>query len=360
LDVLENSPTREQQEQTRSMFKWQVLITLSFTLASVFLVAFVFFAIDILLLLFAGVLVGIYLNLLKVLTAKHTRLPQGICLAVIILLLLSSAVLAFILLAPVIKEQAATVADELPKSVYKFRWYLLHFSWGDEVVKTADESEKLFWSNLNENWPDVFASIIGFFSTTFGVIGGFLFISVIGIYVGAEMDTYLKGILKLIPPAHRARGMAILLRLDYTLRWWLVGQTIAMLILASMVFLGLWLLNIPGALVLALFAALMTFVPTLGPVIAYIPTALIAFTISAPKLLYVSLFYVLVQSIEGFLITPLVHRRAITTPPALIISVQVLLFALIGFLGVLLSLPIVACIMVLVQMIYVEGILGDR
>jgi hypothetical protein len=49
--------------------------------------------------------------------------------------------------------------------------------------------------------------------------------------------------------------------------------------------------------------------------------------------------------IEGFLITPLVHREAITTPPVLIISVQVLLFALIGFLGVLLAIPIVACMM---------------
>jgi predicted PurR-regulated permease PerM len=347
-------------KQARADFKWRVLVVLSFTFLFALLAGFLIFAIDIILLIFAGVLVGIYLRWLREVVMRYTHLSRGLSLAVVLVFLLAIAGTSSILLAQVVKEQTITIAEELPKSFDKFRAYLLRFSWGDEVAESTEDPEKLISGKDGEKWPQVFSSLAGIFSTTFGIIGGFLVIAVIGVYVAAETDTYFNGILNLVPPAQRQRGQVILLRMGHTLRWWLVGQSVSMLILGVTVFLALWLLNIPGAVVLALFAALMTFIPNLGPVIAYIPTALIALTISPQKLLYVSFFYLIIQNVEGFLITPLVHRKSIAVPPVLIISVQILLLTLIGFMGVLLAMPLIAIIVVLVKMVYVEGILGDR
>jgi predicted PurR-regulated permease PerM len=76
-------------------------------------------------------------------------------------------------------------------------------------------------------------------------------------------------------------------------------------------------------------------------------------------LFYVFLFYVIIQTIEGMFITPMVHRKAIVVPPVLILSVQVILFQLIGLIGVILAMPLMACAVVLTQMIYIEGILKE-
>ena len=64
--------------------------------------------------------------------------------------------------------------------------------------------------------------------------------------------------------------------------------------------------------------------------------------------------------VEGYVLVPLVQRRAVHLPPALTLSAQVILGCLAGFIGLLFATPLVAAGLVLVRMIYVEGILGDR
>ncbi len=113
-----------------------------------------------------------------------------------------------------------------------------------------------------------------------------------------------------------------------------------------------------AALILALILVLG--IPNLGPVLAFIPALLVALSEGMMKALYVSIFYLIVQNIEGNFLTPMIQRKFIHVPPVLILSIQVLLMTLIGFLGILLAMPLLACIMVLVQMLYVEDVLGDR
>jgi predicted PurR-regulated permease PerM len=70
--------------------------------------------------------------------------------------------------------------------------------------------------------------------------------------------------------------------------------------------------------------------------------------------------YLGVHLIEGYVLVPLVQRRAAHLPPALTLSAQVILGVLAGFLGLLLATPLVAAVFVLVRTIYVEDMLGDR
>jgi predicted PurR-regulated permease PerM len=70
--------------------------------------------------------------------------------------------------------------------------------------------------------------------------------------------------------------------------------------------------------------------------------------------------YLIIQTLEGFVLTPLVQQKAIALPPVLVISAQLLLGILFGFLGVLLAVPIVAVAFVLIKMLYVEYTLGNK
>jgi predicted PurR-regulated permease PerM len=110
---------------------------------------------------------------------------------------------------------------------------------------------------------------------------------------------------------------------------------------------------------IALTILLMTFIPNLGPMLAFFPIGVVALAEEPPKLVHVAFFYILVQSLEGLVLTPLIHRKMITLPPALVIAVQILLLQLVGLVGVILAMPLVACAIVAVQSIYTEEILGD-
>lgn len=90
------------------------------------------------------------------------------------------------------------------------------------------------------------------------------------------------------------------------------------------------------------------------------PAVLIAFLQSPQQALYVALLYLILQSIDAYLLTPLVDRKSVVLPPVLTITAQVLLGLAFGFIGLLLASPLTAAAMILVQMLYVEDVIGDR
>jgi predicted PurR-regulated permease PerM len=103
----------------------------------------------------------------------------------------------------------------------------------------------------------------------------------------------------------------------------------------------------------------LTFIPNIGPVLSVIPAALLALSQDPIKALYVVILYIIVQIIESNLITPMIERNTIKLPPALTITLQLILSVFVGGLGLVLATPLVAAGMVLVQMLYIEDVLGD-
>lgn len=202
--------------------------------------------------------------------------------------------------------------------------------------------------------------IVGVFSTTIGAIFAFVLMVVIGIYIAADRGLYIHGILAFFPRRMHPGALELMNRIGHALRWWMLGQSLSMLVLSSTVTIGLWGIGIPNAVVLGLFTAVMTFIPNLGPLIAFIPIALTALTQSPFKLVSVLIFYAIIQSLEGFFITPMIHRRVITLAPVLILVAQILLLQLAGFLGVLLAMPLITVAMVTVRTIYIEGFLAKQ
>jgi predicted PurR-regulated permease PerM len=133
-----------------------------------------------------------------------------------------------------------------------------------------------------------------------------------------------------------------------------------MVILGVSTWIMLALLGVPQALILALISGGVTFVPYLGPLIALVPILLVAFLESPLLALYVFILYMVIQNVESNVIMPIVFHRTAQIPPALDVVSQILFGSLLGFLGFLLAVPLMAVILQSVKMIYVEDILGDR
>lgn len=170
----------------------------------------------------------------------------------------------------------------------------------------------------------------------------------------------MRGLLKLIPLGYRPRAAEVLDESGSTLRAWLLAKLLEMLLIGVLTTLGLWLLGIQLALVLGLIAGLLSFIPNIGPVLAVIPALLLASLEGGRTVLYVAALYLFIQALESYVFTPWMQQRIVSVPPALTIAVQLLFGLLAGTLGLLLATPLAAVGMVLVRMLYVEDLLGDR
>jgi predicted PurR-regulated permease PerM len=193
-----------------------------------------------------------------------------------------------------------------------------------------------------------------------GGLTNLLIVLIVGLYLAVEPGVYLRGFLRLVPPRRRPRTREILLAVAHALRQWLLGQLLAMAVIGLASGLGLWLLGVPYAAVLGLVAALFAFVPNIGPILGLIPALLVAAGVSAWHPAYVLALYAAIQTLESYLLTPVIQRRAVDLPPGLLIVVQVAMGLAAGVLGLLLATPLAAAAMVVVRMAYVEDVLGDR
>ena len=144
------------------------------------------------------------------------------------------------------------------------------------------------------------------------------------------------------------------------LRSWLLGQLVRSAIVAAILWLTLHLLGVPGAALLGLQAGVANFVPYLGPLIAALPIALATMPLGLSTLAWVMAIYFLIQTIEGFVIAPLIQKGAVNVPPAWTLFAIVLLGAMFGIMGVALAAPLLAVGRLAVLRFYVEDWLSDR
>ena len=180
------------------------------------------------------------------------------------------------------------------------------------------------------------------------------------IYFAAQPFIYVNGIVTLVPKDKRARAREVLDEIGLTLSKWLFGKMCSMLLVGAFTAIGLTILGVPLALILGIIAGLLDFIPYLGPLMAGVPGVLIALTISPELAMYTVALFGFIQLAEGYLLQPLVEKKTVALPPALTITMQVLLGALFGLAGVALATPLTAVLAVLVSMLYVQDVLGDN
>ena len=309
---------------------------------------------DVLLLLFACILLALLLYMASRKVQRWLPVSRGIALAIVVVAGCAMIGLGGWLMAPQIGEQSGTLVDALPKALDKVRAML-----GDIPLLRSIGGSLPSNEDLMEQMRSVLPRTGLFFSGLLGLIGNIAIIIFVGIYFAAQPRIYIEGIITLAPFSKRARTREVLLEIYATLSQWLAGKLLSMLVVGVASTAGLLLLDVPLALVLGILAGLLDFVPYVGPIMAGVPAVLVAFSESPATALYVVLLFVFIQTAEGYLLLPLVERRTVSLPPALTIMMQALLGAMWGFAGVALATPIAAVAAVLVSMLYVQDMLGD-
>jgi predicted PurR-regulated permease PerM len=183
---------------------------------------------------------------------------------------------------------------------------------------------------------------------------------VMAIYLARHPGIYADGAVALLPPARRPLARAILEDLNLTIRAWVVGQIIAMVLLAALTTLGLWLLGVPYALAFGVFAGVAAIVPFFGVLLSTILPALFALgAFGVTKALLVAALGVLVHIIEANFVAPVVMERQVNIPPVVTIAGVLLIGKLFGLSGLIIAVPILALVMILIRHILLGAVYGD-
>ncbi len=307
---------------------------------------------DVFLVVFAGILAAVFLHSGGHWIVRWTGMPHGVAVgafAVAILLLLGGSVLAF---APAISTQFDELSREIPEVLASVRDRISEYAWGERLLDRALPE----WAMSGEGTSAAASAV----STTFGALGNMVIIAFIGLYGAIAPGVYRRGLVWLVAPALRARTEEILDKLAKSLRDWLSAQLLAMAVVGVLTTLGLWLIGIPLAVLLGLIAAILAFIPNIGPILAALPAVLLALPEGMTTTLLVVGVYVVVQAVESYVITPLIQQEKVSLPPALVISAQLLLGVLFGLLGLILAMPLTAVAVTLVREAYVRDYLDSR
>jgi predicted PurR-regulated permease PerM len=310
--------------------------------------------IDVLLEAFAGVLFAIFLSTLTTWLSQHTRIAHRWALTIVVIGLILLAAGFGWLLASRLAAQVGELSQKLPQSLEQVHKYLSHYAWGRLLLQEAPKAATTL-AGIGR-----FSQVTGLISGVAGFVISVVVIIFVGIFGAAEPELYRNGIIHLVPPPHRRRARQALDALAFNLRWWLVGQIVLMIMMWITTTLGLWLLGVPLALTLGAITGMLELVPYVGPWISAIPAALMALLVSPWHLVMTLGLYLCLHILEGYVLVPLVQRRAVLLPPALTLVMQVLLGDLLGFIGLFVAAPLTVAGVVLLKMLYVEDTLGDE
>lgn len=275
-------------------------------------------------------------------------------------------------LAPTIHDQSVEIQYRLPDAMDRAdAWVnarqgsLIGLVLGGANETPADSAQIAAGNTsvLRQRMSAAFGNLTRFFfpfvSSTVEVIGGIIIIIFLSIYTAVDPDLYRRGMMALFPAGWRDRCGEVLSAMAAVLRKWFLTQLIAMLTLGAVTTIILMILHVKAAVALGVLAGLLEFIPTVGPILSSIPAIAMGFLDSPEKALWVLVAYVVVHFVESHMLIPLLMKGGINLPPALTILAQALMVLLLGFIGLMCAVPLLAATMVAIRMLYVERVVNE-
>lgn len=275
-------------------------------------------------------------------------LPFRVALPLMVLAFVGSLVGLMVAMVPHLVQQMALLATELPEALEQAQgWFR---------SRTGQGPESEFSRNITRQATEFVGRFVPLaFNLITTLLGSFAII-VLASFFAAQPDLYRDLLLRIVPVETRDRWERVYAEAGRNLRQWTIGKALTMLFIGVVTYVGLTLFKIPGALALAAFAALMEFIPNFGPTIAAAPAVVAAFAISPGTALYVALFYFLLQQVQNAITVPLVERRAVNIPPAMLLVWQLMLAIGFGLMALFVATPMLAVIVVAVRILYFEPV----
>lgn len=295
--------------------------TITFVTAFILMVWLLYLIRDLILILFTAVIFMSALNPLVEFFQKF-KLPRSLSIALtyVIIIVIFAAVLTAVF-QPLIEESTKLIAA-LPGLM-------------EQLFNVTNIDKSVFQQGLTTLSKNIFSVTLAAFDN----FVTFIFLLVVTFYLLLERSN-LESRLASLFLGREERIKKLIVQIEEKLGGWLRGQLVLSFIIGALSYLGLFILNVPFALPLAVVAGVMEVIPVIGPIISAIPAIFISLTISPVLGLGVAAMYFVIQQMENHLIVPQVMKRAVGLNPLVVILAIAIGSRLLGFAGALLAVPL--------------------
>ena len=270
---------------------------------------------------------------------QKKRIPRSLAVLVIYILAISIAAAAISFLVTPLASEIRGLGENFPILVEKLSGFF-------NVVRDYAASHNLqqqisnFSGNLTNSISQAGSNV---FSGTISFIGGifsFLVVLSVAFYMSVQEKGVKKFFASISPDEHGEYVMGLVDRIQFKMGRWLLGQMALMVIIFAIDYAGLLIIGAPYALILAILAGLLEIVPYVGPIASAVIAASISFLHDPVTGLLVLALFALAQQLEGYVIAPLVMKKAVGLNPVVVILALLIGAKLGGMMGVIIAVPV--------------------
>ena len=318
-------------------------------------------------LILAGMLLGVALNAMTGMLGRVVRLPHALRLTIVCLVLASLLSGVVFLGGATIAQQATALSDTIKSQLVSVKAFLerngidtSYFDIGNPAATpTASSTSAAPGAAATHSLPSagaIASSGGAIISQTFklvlgtvSAVGNFFIVLFLGLTFAAQPSVYRKGLLFLAPARHRAPATVIVDRIGETLERWLIAQIITMAVVFFVTWIGLSIIGIGSSFILGIQAGLLTFIPTVGALLAGLIVVLASLASGWVAAASAFALFLGIHALESYILTPIFQRQALEIPPATLFAFQILLGVVFGIWGLALALPLMAIAKVMID-----------
>lgn len=210
-------------------------------------------------------------------------------------------------------------------------------------------SFQLDTKTISDNFAGTFGRVTAAVGSVVGAFTSLVMILVLGVFIAIEPRLYERGVAWMLPMKNRENFYITTARMGFTLRRLMAGRLLGMFVEGVGTWLACMAVGIPMAALLGLLTGLLAFIPNIGAIVSGVLLVLVGFSAGTDAGLWAIAIYLVVQTVDGYLIVPMVAKKTVDLAPALVLGAQILFGALLGIMGLFLADPIVAMIKVALE-----------
>lgn len=319
---------------------------------------------ELVLIAFIAALISVYLGGFTDILCRRLRFPRGPGLVLALLLTLAALGGIGALLGAAVAEQTQDLIAAVPRYLTALDRQLRNLASSYPLLLRtgiASAETGLITSALTELAGFVRRGVFGYATATGRVLIDTVAVIVMALYLALRPALYRDGLVQLVPPRFRTVAREVLDDLADSLRAWVGAQLLAMVVLAVLTGIGLWLLDVPYWLAFAIFTGVAVMVPFFGTIVSTLLPALLVLGDRGPlAFLAVASIGVVVHLVEANVVHPVIMQHRVALSPVLTILSVLAMAKVGGLLGMLVAVPALATLVVLLRHVLIFQLYGER
>ncbi len=329
-------------------------------------------------LIFAGILLGVALNAMTELLGRVVRIPHGLRLMLVCIVLASGLTGVVFLGGSTIAQQATVLSNTIKGQLVNVKAFLeqhgvdtSYLDFGNATTAAATATAATTETpgattppatapaTLPKNLPSagaiassggaIVSQTLKLLLGTVSAVGNFFIVLFLGLSFAAQPSVYRNGLLRMAPAKRRLHITMVADRIGFTLERWLIAQIVTMFAVFFVTWIGLELIGIQSSFILGIQAGLLAFIPTVGALIGGLIVVLASLASGWVAAASAFALFLGVHALESYILTPIIQRQALDIPPATLFAFQILLGVVFGLWGLALALPLMAIAKVVID-----------